>query len=223
MPPSAREEILAKLKAAPQSKAPARPCMPPLTELSWSSEALIENFTQNLTAQTGVVHRARDANAAKAKLAEICTEENLTTLMVSTDAVIAPLDLPGWGKEKGITVLSAGDFTDRDLYKDAVFTQAQAGVTGADYAVAESGTIGLIHDRNQPRLISIAPILHIALVPVERLLPTYESVTERVFGDKTRLPSQFTFTTGPSMTGDIQGGQFKGMHGPRKLIVIIIG
>ncbi|MBN1665199.1 MAG: lactate utilization protein [Deltaproteobacteria bacterium] len=219
----AREEILGKLKGAPKAKTVPRPYVPPLTELSWNGEQLIANFTQNLTAQTGVVHRVKDSAEAKAKLAEIFAEEGLTTIMASTDAVVAPLDLRAWGKEMGVRVLTAGDFADRDAYKNAVFTEVQAGVTGADYGVAESGTIGLIHDRNQPRLISIAPITHIALLPVGRLFPVYESVTERVFGDKNKLPGQFTFTTGPSMTGDIQGGQFKGMHGPRKLIVILIG
>ncbi|MBN1381451.1 MAG: lactate utilization protein [Deltaproteobacteria bacterium] len=223
MSQSAREEILAKLKAAPKAKPAGRPSMPPLTELSWDPDQLIANFMANLTAQTGVVHRVKDEIDAKAKLAEIAAEEGLTTVIVSTDAVVAPLNLTEWGKEKGIKVLTAKDYTDRDAYKDAVFMEAQAGITGVDYAIAESGTIGLIHDKDQPRLVSVAPITHIAILPVERLRPTYERVTDIVFADKSNLPSQFTFTTGPSMTGDIQGGQFKGMHGPRKLIIILMG
>ncbi|MBU4055086.1 MAG: LUD domain-containing protein [Proteobacteria bacterium] len=221
MTQTAREEILEKLKAAPRIKPILRPHVPPLNELSWGHEQLVSNFAQNLIAQTGVLHQAKDGAGVKAKLLDICAEEGLKTIMVSTDRVVAPLDLPTWGKENGIKVTTAKDFADREAYKDAVFTQAQAGVTGADYAVAESGTIGLIHDKDQPRLVSVAPILHIVLLPVDNLLPTYETVVERVFGDKRKLPSQFTFTTGPSMTGDIQGGQFKGMHGPRKLIVIL--
>jgi L-lactate dehydrogenase complex protein LldG len=197
--------------------------MPCLTELSWNREQLIANFTQNFTAQTGVVYDAKDAAEVKVKLADICAEESLQTLMVSTDRIVTPLNLEAWGKERGVKILTAKDFTNREAYKDAVFNEAQAGVTGADYAVAESGTLGLIHDQDQPRLVSVAPILHIVLLPLDRLVPTYEKVTERVFGDPSRLPSQFTFTTGPSMTGDIQGGQFKGMHGPRKLIVILMG
>jgi L-lactate dehydrogenase complex protein LldG len=41
--------------------------------------------------------------------------------------------------------------------------------------------------------------------------------------EKTPLPSQFVFITGPSMTGDIQGVLFKGMHGPRRVIAILVG
>lgn len=223
MSQNAREDILGKLKSAPKSKIPERPFNPALTELTWTKDQLVDNFIQNLSAQTAIVHRLKNIPDVKSKLAEICAEENITAVMASTDSVVASLDLPAWGKTSGVTVCRAEDYADREAYKDAVFTKAQAGITGADYGVAESGTIGLIHDKDQPRLVSVAPITHIVLLPVDRLVPVFESVTDCVFEDRTKLPSQFTFTTGPSMTGDIQGGQFKGMHGPRKLIVMIIG
>jgi L-lactate dehydrogenase complex protein LldG len=58
---------------------------------------------------------------------------------------------------------------------------------------------------------------------VDRIVPVYEKVIEKVFARKGEYPSQFVFITGPSMTGDIQGVLFKGMHGPRKVIVILVG
>ena len=222
MTQKARQEILEKLKNAPEVPTRRRPSLPPLPELSFNQEELIARFSENLTEQTGILHRVKNGDEAKTKLAEIAIRENLNTIMVSTDSVIAPLNLSDWGKDVGLKVLSANDFTDREAYREAVFNQVQAGVTGADFAVAESGTIGLIHDKDQPRLLSVSPILHIAVLPIDRLFPVYENVTDRVFADKKKLPSHFTFTTGPSMTADIQGGQFKGMHGPRKLIVVLI-
>jgi L-lactate dehydrogenase complex protein LldG len=149
--------------------------------------------------------------------------------MATTDDVTARLDLPSWGKKNNVQVMTPRDFPDRNSYRDAVFDVADAGITGADFAVAESGTLGLIHNRDQARLVSLAPILHIAVVPVDRIVPVYEQVIEKVFGnkvgrtDRSPLPSQFVFITGPSMTGDIQGVLFKGMHGPRKVIVILVG
>jgi L-lactate dehydrogenase complex protein LldG len=223
MSQAAREEILKKLRAAPKKEATSRPPVPALTELSLGKEQLIERFTENLAAQTGVVHRAKEYVEAAAKLAEIARTENLTTIMASTDAVLAPLNLKEWGREHQIEILLPTDFNNRNDFKDAVFDRVDAGITGVDYAVAESGTLCLIHDREQPRLISLAPITHIAVVPVDRLRPVYESVTDEVFGGKESLPAHVTFTTGPSMTGDIQGVPFKGMHGPKKVIVILIG
>ena len=92
-----------------------------------------------------------------------------------------------------------------------------------DFAIAESGTIGLIHNKDQPRLTSLAPIHHIAVVPIDRLVPVYEDVTEILFDQRDTTPKHFTFITGPSMTADIQATPFKGMHGPRKLEIIMIG
>ena len=220
---NAREEILGKLRAAPKREVPLRPEMSPLNEVALDREQMITRFTEALFLQTCVVHRVGDNQEALDKLAEIAKEEKLGKVMASTDDVIAPLDLPSWGKENGIQILTAGDFKDRNSFKDAVFDEVDAGITGADFAVAESGTLGLIHDRDQARLISVAPILHIAIVPTERFVPIYENAIEKVFEDKNAVPGQFTFITGPSMTADIQATPFRGMHGPRRLIVILTG
>jgi len=217
-----RNEIMGRLKAAPKTEIPVRPFLPPLREVSLGKEELVNQFAEMLTAETGLVYRVNSNAQALEKLTEIARQEGLKSVMVSTDAVAASLDLPAWGKKIDVQVMSPGDFKERDDFKDAVFDRADAGITGADFAVAESGTLGLIHDRDQARLISLAPILHIAIVPVERVFPVYEPVVERVFG-KENFPSQFVFITGPSMTGDIQGHLFKGMHGPARVIVILVG
>jgi len=154
---------------------------------------------------------------------EISKTEGLKRVMASTDEVVAPMDLPAWGKRNGVEVLTHKDFNDLDHFKDAVFDEVEAGITGADYAVAESGTLILVHDKDQARLISLAPILHIAIVLAERFVPVYERVTDEVFGSMEKIPSQVSFITGPSMTADIQATRFKGMHGPKRVIVILVG
>ena len=223
MEQNAREEILGKLKRALRIDAPSIPDMPPLSELVLNREEMIARFIEELVLQEAVVHRVKDTSEVPEKLAEIAASEGLKRVIASTDDVIAPLDLPSWGKEHGITVHVPQDFPDRNSFKDAVFDEVQAGITGADYAVAESGTLVIVHDTNQPRLISLAPILHIALVPATRMVPTYEQAVEEVYADMKNIPSHVTFTTGPSMTADIKATPFKGMHGPRRLIAVLIG
>ncbi|MRR16169.1 MAG: hypothetical protein EG826_06905 [Deltaproteobacteria bacterium] len=218
-----RDEILSRLKGATRGRPKPRPYLPPLPDVSLSCEELVVHFSENIAGQTGLVYHVKDAEEARAELSEIANREGLSSIMVSTDAVTASLKLPEWGKGAGVEVLTAKNFANWEAYKDAVFNKVQAGVTGVDYAVAESGTICLIHDKDQPRLISIAPHLHIAVLPLGRLFAIYENVMDLVFADEDNRPSHLTLTTGPSMTADIQGGQFKGMHGPGKLIVMIIG
>ena len=234
MDKDARNEILESLKRAPRKGVSPRPPVPSYKALSMTREQWVEEFTRILQEETGVVHRVKDYPAALDKLFEVVKEEGLKKVMASTDDVVAPLDLPAWGKKNGLQVMTPRDFPDRDSFRDAIFDQAQAGITGADFAFAESGTLGLIMNRDQARLVSLAPILHIAIVPVDRIYPVYEQAIEKVFEKKagvhsgapegkSLLPSQFVFITGPSMTGDIQGQLFKGMHGPRKVIVILVG
>ncbi|MDI6754301.1 MAG: lactate utilization protein [Thermodesulfobacteriota bacterium] len=223
MEQSVRDEILTKLKAAPKAAFPARPHLPPYKTLSMDREQLIAEFITRLTEEAVVVHRAKDFPEALEKLTVVALEEGLKKVMATADDVVLRLDLPAWGKKNDIQIMTPRDFPDRESYRDAVFDQAQAGITGVDFAVAESATIGLIHNQDQARLVSLAPILHIAIVPVDRLVPVYEQVIEKVFGNKKQCPSQFVFISGPSMTGDIQGVLFKGMHGPRKVIVILVG
>jgi L-lactate dehydrogenase complex protein LldG len=220
---SARDEILDKLKAAPRKTVPHRPERPVLKELSLAREKLVETFSKNLVQETGIIHRVKDRREALEKLSQIAKEEGLKKVMATTDDVVASLNLTTWGKENDVRVMTPQDFDNRDSFKDAVFWEADAGVTSADFAVAESGTLGIIHSKDQARLISLAPILHIAVVPVERMVAIYEQVMKEVFGRKENLPSQFCFITGPSMTADIRGIPFKGMHGPRKVIAILVG
>jgi L-lactate dehydrogenase complex protein LldG len=220
---SAREDILRKLKAAKKKAAPPRPDMPALKELSLKGDELVAKFIEEITAQTGVVHRVEDKRSALAGLTAIVQAEEISTVMVSNDDVVSALNLPAWRRENNIKILNSRDFNDRKQFTSAVFEEAQAGITGADFAVAESGTIGQIHNKDQPRLISLAPIHHIAILPLDRLVAVYENVTDILFGQRETAPNHITFITGPSMTADIQATPFKGMHGPRKLEIILIG
>lgn len=217
----AREDILTRLRKAPPLSPSPRPYVPPLSELTLGREELIARLIEELTKLEALVHRLSRAEEVKDKLGEILTGEGITRFVVSTDEVVSPFDLPTWGKERGFSVYVSSDFTDRSEFKRVVFTEVDAGITGVDFAVAESGTLGIIHNHRQPRLISLAPITHLALLPASKVVAVYEQVVEQVFKGKSEIPSQFTFITGPSMTADIKATPFKGMHGPRKLIVVI--
>lgn len=218
-----RAEILGRLHRVPRVSIAPRPMMPPLKELQFPREELMERLINELTLLGVTSYRVTDERAVLSQLTEIVTAEGISYAMISPDDVVLPLNLPAWGKENGIRVSKASDFTDRDTFKRAVFEEVQVGITGVNFAVAESGTLGIIHGTNQPRLVSLAPVLHIAIVPAARVVPTYEVAVREVFKDATGIPSQFTFITGPSMTADIKATPFNGMHGPRRLIVIIYG
>jgi L-lactate dehydrogenase complex protein LldG len=218
-----KDEILDRLKVAPQREPPPRPIMPPLKELALNEEERIEKLVETLTLIGCDVHRVRDSGEALAKLTEIARAEGFTKILASEDDVVSPLDLPGWGRKSNVEVFTSKDCEDREAFKRVAFEEVEAGVTGVDFAVAESGTLCLVHDEKQPRLVSLAPIRHIAIVPVDRIRPVYESVTDELFASGGKAPGHLTFISGPSMTGDIQATLFRGMHGPKTVTVILVG
>jgi L-lactate dehydrogenase complex protein LldG len=181
---------------------------------------MLQRFTAELAAQTGVTHRADDGGDALRILGEIAAAEGIKTVVAAGEP-LPGVDLEAFGKKNGIVVTGAAGLKDREGLREVAFT-ADAGITFADFAVAETGTIGLIFGKSQPRLVSIAPPVQIAVIPVERLYPIYEDVIDQVFASPGAMPSQFAFITGPSSTGDIQGVHFKGMHGPMKVFVIFV-
>lgn len=218
---SAREEILARLKSAPRGKVQARPTMPPLSEVALDRDRLIERFTTELNAQTGVVHQAAGREETLRILTETAAAEGFKKVVASGDDTVRALDLKNWGRAVGVEVVTADEAPDREAFRNAAFS-SDAGITSADFAIAETGSLGLTFREAQPRLASIAPPVHIAIVPVHSLYPVYENAVEQVFAQGRDTPSQFCFITGPSSTGDIQAVQFKGMHGPVKVVVILV-
>jgi L-lactate dehydrogenase complex protein LldG len=222
MSADARQAILNRLNAAEPRPLPPRPALAPMRECAMAAEPLLEAFILRLTEQGGVAHRVADRGALLENMARILAREKVTRAMAAADSVVAPLDLGAWGRQIGVEIVTPAEFKDRGSYTRAVFDEVQAGITGADFAVAESGTLVLVHDARQARLISLAPVLHIAVVPVACIVPVYETAMAALYAGG-RRPSQVTFITGPSMTADIQGTPFKGMHGPQKLVVLLLG
>lgn len=216
-----KEEILTNLKNAVKADVPARINLPPPYEMALDKEQLIQKFIQKLVQQAGVVYSIKGQTAALEELGRILDKEKVKKAIVSDDEVINELDIKTWGNSKGYKITSQHDYINRNSFKEAVFNSVDAGVTSADFAVSESGTLVISHNEFNPRLISLAPILHIVLLPADRIVRVYEDVIDIVY-TKEAKPSQLTFITGPSMTADIQGVPFKGMHGPRHLIVIIV-
>jgi len=215
-----RETILNSLKAAPKIDPLPRPELPPMREEAMSKEQMVEQFGALLAAQTGVLHRVNGDRGVLTKLEEVLKAEGVTHALASNDTVLSGLNLSTWGKEAGFEITTHKACPDRETYKKAAFETVQAGITGSDFAFAESGTLCLIINKDMPRLPSLAPILHIAVLPIENLVPTYEHMVDKVFRAN-EPPSQVVWITGPSMTADIQATPFKGMHGPQKLIVIL--
>jgi L-lactate dehydrogenase complex protein LldG len=216
MTDTVRNDILTRLKNAPRTDRPNRPVLPDLPFIAMSDEERIEALVRHLTEQTAQVHRAGSMESLLDALETVIGTESLSRIILSAEEDITRLGLHNRFEGKNVAFVNVSDFGSPEAYKDAVFS-VDAALTSVDFAVAESGTLVIRHSAENARLLSLAPVHHLALVPVSRIVPVYESI------DTSTLPAQLTFITGPSMTADIQATPFRGMHGPGKLTVFILG
>jgi iron-sulfur cluster protein len=113
----------------------------------------------------------------------------------------------------------------RGFLRDKYF-QADIGISGSNVVAAETGTLFLIENEGNIRLATGAPPIHIALVGMEKLVPTLadaykvSEVTWR-YANYT-VPSYVSLVSGPSKTGDIEKVTTYGAHGPREFHVIFL-
>jgi L-lactate dehydrogenase complex protein LldG len=94
------------------------------------------------------------------------------------------------------------------------------GITTAQAAIAETGTLVLDSADERHRLVSLVPPVHIAIVDASRICETLGEVLAVLRNGKD-LSRAVTFVTGPSRTADIEQTLTVGVHGPRELYVII--
>jgi len=102
----------------------------------------------------------------------------------------------------------------RDLAADA-----KVGISQMDWALANTGTLVQTADEVDKRLVSTLPLLHIAIVSTAALLPDLASVLTRV---DPRNSAYLSFITGPSRTADIERVLTIGVHGPERLIIVMV-
>jgi L-lactate dehydrogenase complex protein LldF len=91
-----------------------------------------------------------------------------------------------------------------------VFLEADVGITGANFAVAETGTIVTVTNEGNARLVSSLPKTHIAITGIERLVPTLAEVGPLLqllarSGTGQRLTSYTQLITGPRREGEEDG------------------
>ncbi len=98
------------------------------------------------------------------------------------------------------------------------------GITGVDYALAETGTLVLASGQARGRGLSLAPRHHIALLPQERILPSLDQFLDLYSDGESFLfqGSAVTFISGASRTADIELNLVLGAHGPKELSVITL-
>ena len=235
---SAREEILGDIrralhgegKAGPLHDEPVPSASSDLDQLvseirkdcEQRRAELIERFKSELTRVGGRFHRATTVESAFQYIEQVASVRQAKTIIAWETQVIDDVDLAGKLEKKGIEVLT--ETTDREFIPTAAVSDV--GVSGVDFALADTGTLVLLARKGQARSISLLPPVHIAVMKPEQVLSglsdLFPLLRSEAKAEGRDLSSAITFITGPSRTADIELTLVVGVHGPQQLHVVLL-
>jgi len=108
-----------------------------------------------------------------------------------------------------------------EAFKQELFTGVDAGFTSTVGGVAETGGLLLTPGPAEPRLLSLVPPIHIALLRAATIQDTFWSAV-KALGWGRSLPPNALLISGPSKTADIEQTLAYGVHGPKRLVVVLV-
>jgi L-lactate dehydrogenase complex protein LldG len=163
-----------------------------------------------------------DALAGRGRRAATCEEagERVRTALGSRSAVASNAPLL---EKCGITRLPGvrSGIANREELRE-LCASAEVGITSADYALADTGTLVMLSSPQEARMISLLPPAHIAVVPGERILSGLDELFS-ILPNPAETSSSMVLITGPSRTADIEQILVRGVHGPGEITVVAIG
>jgi L-lactate utilization protein LutC len=103
----------------------------------------------------------------------------------------------------------------------AACAEAAVGITSAEYALADTGSLVMLANAEESRLISLLPPLHVAVIERTQILTGLDELLS-IVSLPANITSSMVLITGTSRTADIEQILVRGVHGPGELHVVIL-
>ncbi|MDQ6699510.1 MAG: lactate utilization protein [Acidobacteriota bacterium] len=174
----------------------------------------IENLLERVAALAGKTLQATRVEAREYVAGLVACKTAGKTAVASNAPFLA---------ECGITDIEnvRSGITNREELREICRT-ADYGITSADYALADTGTLVMLSSAREARMISLLPPAHIAIVPADRILTGLDELLT-ILPKPAEQTSSMVLITGPSRTGDIEQILVRGVHGPGEIHVVVVG
>jgi L-lactate dehydrogenase complex protein LldG len=166
-----------------------------------------------------LVDRLEDYKAGVTVVAEADVPATIQGLLADAATYVVPAGLePGWLAWETDPARIKYDGGAHGVRSVAELDAISAVVTSSAVTVAESGTIILDGSPDQGRrAISLIPDHHVCVVHLRDVTAILPEALRRLDGTR-----PLTMISGPSATSDIELERVEGVHGPRRLDVIIV-
>jgi L-lactate dehydrogenase complex protein LldG len=194
---AAREEILARVRAA-LGPSPQAPVVPRDYRAAGTlpRDGVVELFCERVAEYQATVTRVAPGELDEAIARALDGAANVASTL-------------GDDPTAGLTV--------------AQLDALDAVVTGAALAIADTGTIVLDSGpESGPRALTLVPDHHVCVVRAHTIVPSVPDAVAAL-ADAAREGRPITLVSGPSATSDIELDRVEGVHGPRRLDVIVSG
>ncbi|GIM46946.1 lactate utilization protein C [Collibacillus ludicampi] len=184
---------------------------------TFDTEQACAAFIANWTALTGKAVLLTPDELSQ-QLQEVIGHHQAQQVIRWDDDFLEEMNIDETVRRTGAEIRSWKEGDRRELL--AYAERCQVGITSADFAIGETGTLALFAGRGKGRSVSLLPPVHIAVFPIERLVPRMTYVL--TYAAKHGMSSSLNFITGPSRTGDIEGDLSIGVHGPAYVYAFIV-
>ncbi|MCL6703933.1 lactate utilization protein [Pseudomonas sp. T1.Ur] len=219
---SAKENILAKLRKSLTGTTPVAD--------TYDVELVTQTYRYGpgeripqLRKQMEAVHteiHLTCGEAWPALLAQLLRDRQLPSLLIAPTTPHGQKIVQFWANNPDLPALKAYDRPVEE-WKVELFNDTPASLTGTLGAIAATGSLILWPTREEPRLMSLVPPVHFALLKASEIRDNFYEVQQE-FAWAQGMPTNALLVSGPSKTADIEQVLAYGAHGPKDLVVLIL-
>jgi len=219
---SARQNILAKLR---HSLTGATPIADNFNEQlvtepwSYAPEQRVAQLRKLMEAVQTEIHLCNEADWPTV-LGQLVLDRQLPSLLIAPATPHGRRVSAHWDVHPELPPLKAYDRPVED-WKTELFDDTPASFTTTLGAIAATGSLIMWPTREEPRLMSLVPPVHFALLRASQIYDNFYEVQQKQKWAE-GMPTNALLVSGPSKTADIEQVLAYGAHGPKDLVVLIL-